>query len=572
MQLVVSKMAGTQQHQQEEQQFCCSVCLDLPKEPVTINCGHSYCRSCIEGCWDQEEGKGEYSCPQCRETFSPRPVLRRNNMLAELVEKLKKTSAPPAAAVACASLADVACAGPADIACDFCCGAGQNRATMSCLTCLASYCPAHLEPHYSVPVLKKHQLVSATTPLQQKMCTKHNKMFEVYCQTDQQLVCSLCTVEEHKGHKTIPVSVQKAKTEKRLVSSQKQVQQRVQQREKELKELSQTEENLKSCAQTVLMDCDKIFSELIFSMQRRRIEVKQLISDQEKTAVAQAGQLQLQLQEEITKLRRRHTELEQLSNADDYIHMIQIFESLSTSCDSADFSPGAAPPRSFSGVTDCVSELRDKLEIVLRDAWPRISATVSYVDFSLLPTPKTRQEFLSYCCPLTLDVTSNYPYLYLICNNLRVRPSPSPYAAHSDRFTQFPQVLCREGLSERHYWELEWYARTLSAAVAYRDIDRTADESKFGNNDKSWSLECTADGYSFRHNNVETTVSGPRSSKIGVYLDYKAGILCFYHVSEPMVLLHKVQTTFTQPLYPGLGLNYEWYDVGVFAQLVKLWK
>lgn len=168
-------------------------------------------------------------------------------------------------------------------------------------------------------------------------------------------------------------------------------------------------------------------------------------------------------------------------------------------------------------------------------------------------------------------MTTNYPYLNLVSKNLMMKPSPSPYAAHPDRFTKFAQVLCKEGLSERCYWEVEWYARTLSAAVAYKDISRASDESRLGNNDKSWRLECAANGYSFRHNNVETAVSGVSAYKIGVYLDYKAGTLCFYQVSEPMVLLHKVKTTFTQPLYPALGLNYEWYDAGVYAQLVKLW-
>ncbi|XP_036968028.1 E3 ubiquitin-protein ligase TRIM47-like isoform X2 [Acanthopagrus latus] len=529
---------------QEEPQFCCSVCVDTPKDPVSLNCGHNYCRSCLEVFWDkQEEQRRKYSCPYCREVFSPRPVLRRNNMLAELVENLSAQQASPPAAAPRAI--------PSDVACDFCSEAERNAATVSCLTCLASYCPAHLQSRHSVPVFKKHQLVSATVPLQEKMCAKHNKLIDVYCRTDEQLVCSVCAVDEHKSHTTAPVSEQRADVEKHLISRQKEIQKRVVQREEELEGLKEAEENLESCADTALEDCNKIFGDLIASMLRRHKEVKRLISEQEKTAAAHAQELRLRLREEVTQLRRRDAELERLLGADDHIHLIQVFRSLSTSSDSPDFSPGAAPLRSFEDVTESVSELRDKLETVLNDTWPRISTT--------------------NCRPLTLDVTTNYPYLNLVSKKLMMKPSPSPYAAHPDRFTKFAQVLCEEGVSERCYWEVEWYARTLSAAVAYRDINRASDESRFGNNDKSWSLECTANGYLFRHNNVETAVSDVTSYKIGVYLDYKAGTLCFYQVSEPMVLLHKVKTTFTQPLYPGLGLNYEWYDAGVFAQLVKLW-
>ncbi|XP_008296139.1 tripartite motif-containing protein 47-like [Stegastes partitus] len=568
-------MAAEQEDQQQreehlgveldEDQFCCSVCLELLKEPVTIYCGHSYCRGCIEGCWDQEQEKGEFSCPQCRETFIPRPVLRRNNMLAEVVKTLKKTSTK-------ADRPPQACGGPADVFCDFCSGTSRTRAAMSCLTCLASYCAAHLQPHYSVPVLKKHQLVSATVPLQDKMCAEHNKLMEFCCETDKQLVCSMCTLTKHKWHKFVSVSALKDKTKNHLDSSQKKVQKEVQQREEELQELSRAEESVKSRAQASLQDCDQIFGQLICSMQQRCSEVKRLVSAQEKAAVGRAEELKLQLEEEISRLRRRDAELEQLSHTDDHVYVMQVPDVLSTSCDSPEFKPAAAAPlRSFHDVTDCVSELRDELEVVLKDAWPRIATTVSYVDFSLPPAPKSREEFLRYCRPLTLDVTSSYPYLHLIQDNLRMRPSPSSYSAHPDRFTKVPQVLCREGLSERCYWELEWHARTLSAAVAYKDISRTSDQSQFGRNDKSWSLECTADGYLFRHNNIEKKVSGPPSCRVGVYLDYKAGALSFYHVNESMVLIHQVLDTFTQPLHPGVGLNYEWYDVGVFAQLVKLW-
>lgn len=70
--------------QLDQSQFCCAVCLDVLKDPVTTHCGHSYCKHCIEGCWDHMEETGTYRCPQCRETFNSRPVLRRNNMLAEV--------------------------------------------------------------------------------------------------------------------------------------------------------------------------------------------------------------------------------------------------------------------------------------------------------------------------------------------------------------------------------------------------------------------------------------------------------------------------------------------------------
>ncbi|KAK6309291.1 hypothetical protein J4Q44_G00207540, partial [Coregonus suidteri] len=76
-----------------------------------------------------------------------------------------------------------------------------------------------------------------------------------------------------------------------------------------------------------------------------------------------------------------------------------------------------------------------------------------------------------------------------------------------------------------------------------------------GENDKSWSLQCYSGVYCFRHNNAENKVLGPQSSRVGVYLDHKAGILSFYSVSDTMTLLHRVQTTFTQPLYPGFYLS-----------------
>ncbi|KAM3849914.1 E3 ubiquitin/ISG15 ligase TRIM25-like [Diretmus argenteus] len=298
--------------------FCCSVCLDLLKDPVTVHCGHVYCRICIEGCWDQEEEKGVFSCPQCRESFSPRPVLGRNNMLAEVMENLKTTGSQQASPSAA-----LVYAGPADVACDFCTGTRRHKAVMSCLTCMGSYCETHLQPHYSVPVLQKHKLVSATARLQEETCSIHDKLMEVYCRTDQQCVCYLCILDEHKGHNTVSVAAERAEKQKQLGVSQQEVQKRIQERARELKELSQAVKDLKSSAQTAVQACETIFTELICSIERRCSEVKQLITAQEKTAVSQAEELLLQLEKEIARLRRRDTEMEELSHTDHHIHLIQ---------------------------------------------------------------------------------------------------------------------------------------------------------------------------------------------------------------------------------------------------------
>ncbi|XP_041714159.1 tripartite motif-containing protein 16-like [Coregonus clupeaformis] len=541
--------------------FCCSVCLDLLKEPVTTACGHSYCRSCIEGCWDQDVLKGVYSCPQCRETFTPRPNLRKNNMLADLVEKLKKTglqAAPPPA---------LCYAGPGDVACDVCTGTRKQKALMSCLVCLASYCETHLQSHYESSALKKHKLVKATAQLQEKICSHHDKLLEVFCRTDQQCICLLCVMDEHKGHDTVSAAAGRTEKQRQLGMSQQKVQQRFQEREKELKELQQAVESLKRSAQAAVEDSDKIFTELIRSIERRRSEVKELIRGQEKAQVSQAEGLLEQLEQEIAELRKRSTELEQLSHTEDHIHFLQSYQSLSSTIVSSDLpSIVVRPLQYFGDVSKTVSELREKLEDVLKGEWTKISTTVNIVDVLLPPEPKTREQFLQYSCQLTLDPNTAHTRLSLSEGNRKVTYTGQvqPYPVHPDRFTNWWQVLCREGLSGRCYWEVEWSGEDVYTAVSYKDISRTGRDGGFGYNDKSWCLLCYSGGYRFRHNHVMTTVSGPQSSRVGVYLDHKAGTLSFYSVSDTMTLLHRVQTTFTQPLYPGF-----WLYNGT-AELVKL--
>ncbi|MGH0123474.1 UNVERIFIED_CONTAM: hypothetical protein FKN15_022699 [Acipenser sinensis] len=399
-----------------EDQFSCSVCLEILKDPVTIPCGHSYCMGCIKNCWDQTDHTGVYSCPQCRETFTPRPVLRKNTMLAEVVEKLKKTglNAPPAQSYA----------GPGDVPCDFCTGR-KFKAVKSCLTCLASYCETHVKPHSEVTPLKRHKLVNAIGDLEQKLCAEHQRLCEVFCRTDHTCICLLCTDEEHKSHDTVSAetersvkqrsacieikesekiftelirSIEKIHTEvieliganeKAAVNQaegrMKKLEQEIaelRRRNAELKQLSETEDHihfLQRSACTEIKESDKIFTDLIRSIEKIHTEVIELIGANEKAAVNQAEERMKKLEQEIAELRRRNEELKELSETEDHIHFLQNFQSLCAPPEAGDLPSVAVNTGiSFGAVRKAVSELKDHIEDFCK--WKLVKITTKASD------------------------------------------------------------------------------------------------------------------------------------------------------------------------------------------------
>uniref|UniRef100_A0A671USB3 Tripartite motif-containing protein 16-like n=1 Tax=Sparus aurata TaxID=8175 RepID=A0A671USB3_SPAAU len=494
--------------QLDRETFSCPICLDLLKNPVTTPCGHSYCKNCIKDHWDTEDEKRIYSCPQCRKSFIPRPQLLKNTMLAALVEELKKTGLQAAPS------------------------------------------------HYDVAPLKKHKLVEPSEKLQENICSRHDEVMKIFCRTDQQCICILCSMDEHKGHDTVSAAAERTERQRELEGSRHNIQQRIQDREKDVKLLQQEVEAINGSADKAVEHSEKIFTQLIRLMEKRRSDVKQQVRSQQETEVSRVKELQEKLEQEITELKRKDAELKKLSHTEDHNQFLHNYPSLSALSESTHSSSINIPPlKYFEDVTAAVSEVRDKLQDVLRQTWPNISLTQTKVDV-LLSQP---DNMTRYSCEITLDPNTANTHLLLYEGNrkaTRMRQQLS-YSDHPDRFTVWGQVLSRESLTGRCYWEVEWRGDGVGVAVAYKNIKRTGGprESLFGSNEKSWRLFCSTYEYKFYHNNVQTPVSGPRSSRVGVYLDHSAGILSFYSVSDTMTLLHRVQTTFTQPLYAGVQFN-----------------
>ncbi|XP_059353955.1 stonustoxin subunit alpha-like [Carassius carassius] len=234
----------------------------------------------------------------------------------------------------------------------------------------------------------------------------------------------------------------------------------------------------------------------------------------------------------------RDTELDQDPHTQNHLH----FKNLSASSESESSSTMTVSHVQFDGLKKSLSDLKQHFEYFCQE---EISKITSF-DF----------------CSFTLDPNTAGEHLILSENNRQMT-----YPEHRGRY-KFPcKVFCKESVFGRCYWEVEWSGRCVHISVSYKEMKDRGKGSvgMFGNNNTSWSLQCFPKPVFWHKSIKKTEISSPLSSRVGVYVDHKAGTLSFYSVSDTVTLLHHVKTTFTQPLYPGF-----WFSASGFGDLLNL--
>ncbi|KAJ0064902.1 hypothetical protein NL108_017429, partial [Boleophthalmus pectinirostris] len=235
-----------------EDQLLCSICLEVFTDPVSTSCGHSFCKTCIYQHWDHSE---QYQCPVCKEDFSSRPQLKTNTFMSEMVSQFRGPQEEPDHEES----QDSSEAG--GVPCDVC-SEPRLRAVKSCLVCLASYCPTHLEPHRSTARLQRHHLICPVENLEERICQEHDKLLELFCKTEKKFICFQCTFSQHKDHPAVPLKEECERQQAELETLVKQRRQKIQEIQDSVKVNNKN-------ADLEMAEGVKVFTDLMECVQKR---------------------------------------------------------------------------------------------------------------------------------------------------------------------------------------------------------------------------------------------------------------------------------------------------------------
>ncbi|KAK0150308.1 Zinc finger protein RFP [Merluccius polli] len=515
-----------------EDNFSCSICLDVFNSPVSTPCGHNFCRTCITKFWDDQV---QYKCPVCNELFHTRPDLRVNTLLSEMVDQFRRS----------VRVKEQPCVEPGEVPCDVCTGT-QLKAVKFCLVCLISYCHTHLEPHQRVAGLKKHLLVEPMDRLEDRMCKKHNQLLQLFCQTDQVCVCLVCTVTDHRSHPVVPLEEEFKVKKAPLGKMESDVQQMIQERKRKIKEIKDTVDRSKADADRQIADAEQVLTALMSSIEKWRDDFNQTVKEKLKSTEKQAEGLIKELEQEIEELTNRRSEVKQLSHTEDHLHLLQTFSSLKNPPHTRDWTKVEVRPPPYIGS--------------LRRSLDQLEETLNMEMKKLCDELKMVQQ---YEVDVTLDPDTAHPRLILSEDGKQVHHGGvwKNLPDNHKRFTSGLSVLTRQSFSSgRFYFEVQvknktgWYL-----GVARESINRKGSLILTPENGY-WTILFTKDQLVFKDNSAVRLPVRAELQKVGVFVDYDEGLVSFYDVEARVHIYSATGCTFREPLYPILcpgNYNYE---------------
>ncbi|XP_030282687.1 zinc finger protein RFP-like [Sparus aurata] len=514
-----------------EDQFLCSICLDVFTDPVSTPCGHNFCKTCITKHWDKNV---LCQCPNCKKTFNTRPELQVNTFISEMAAQFRQSAQQKASS----SSSEQQVSKPGEVPCDVCTGT-KLKALKSCLVCLVSYCETHLEPHLTMSGLKRHQLIDPVENLEDRMCTKHDKLLELFCKTDQMCVCMLCTYSDHQGHSVVPLKEEYEGKKAELGKRDAEFQQMIQKRRLKIEEMKRSVELSKKDADREIAAGVQVFSALKESVERSQAELIDTIKEKQRETKKQAEGFIKELEQEISELEKRSSEVKKTSRSKETLFdFFQSFPSLNDAPPTKDWTGVSVRPPSYEGtVVRAVNQLEKTLSKQMK---------------KLLEAELKRVQ--QYAVDVTLDPDTAHPKLILSDDGKQVKHSDvkKNLQDNPQRFNPSICVLAKQSFSSgRFYYEVQVKEKTdWDLGVVRESINRKGN-IKLTPQNGYWTIW-------LRNNNEYKACASPlvrlslkcRPEKVGVFVDYEEGLVSFYDVDAAALIYSFTGCCFTQKLYP----------------------
>ncbi|XP_076206345.1 E3 ubiquitin/ISG15 ligase TRIM25-like isoform X1 [Aptenodytes patagonicus] len=277
-----------------EDELSCPICLCLYRNPVSLSCGHSFCKQCVQKALGaQQQSKAPYSCPMCKLQLGPILELQKNFQLCSIVEAFLATTSKGQQGKGSAEEKKEL------VPCDFCLDWSQP-AVKTCLICDASLCQAHLNKHNSKASQRDHILVEvgAGSVAEERRCLEHGRLLECYCQDEGQYICMLCSIAGcHKGHSIITLKEAHDKQLGELSNIVGWLQERKSALVTALEELQKSENQLKTNTKTVTSQLQKLFEEMKTEMIQKEKKILTDIRSNEKKQLADITKVKKEMEQ-----------------------------------------------------------------------------------------------------------------------------------------------------------------------------------------------------------------------------------------------------------------------------------
>ncbi|XP_076020576.1 E3 ubiquitin-protein ligase TRIM39-like [Genypterus blacodes] len=513
-----------------EDQFLCSICLEVFTDPVSTPCGHNFCKSCITKHWDSDV---LCVCPLCKERFCTRPEMKINTFISQMAAEFRQSTQKEAS-----RRSEEPAAKPGEVQCDVCTGT-KLKAIKSCLKCEASYCETHLEPHLTAARLRSHQLIHPVDNLEDRMCKKHNETLKLFCRTDQTCVCLICPVLDHKNHEFVPLEEEYEGKKSELEKMVAELQQKIQLTLLKIQEMKQSAKLSREAADRERADGDQVFTALKQLVEKIQANFRKTMEEKQRSTEKQTEDFIKELQQELSGQRERTADVEKLLLSEDHLHLLQSFSSISSAPPTKDWTQVRVHQRSHEGsVVKAVAQLEETFSKEVKKLQEKVEL----------------RRIQQFAVDVTLDPDTAYPDLILSDDEKQVYDSDvrKNRPDNPQRFDTCVGVLAKQSFSSgRFYFEVQVKGKTEWTLGVTRETSKRKGDITLSPQRGYWTVGLrNVDEYKAGAGPSVPLSLKSKPEKVGVFVDYEEGLVSFYDVDAAALIFSFTGCSFTHKLLP----------------------